>query len=322
LLHKIKVIKMRASLAEGVAGIGTVMLHHRRLQLPRGLRTRFAPSPTGYLHLGHVAAAVYVWGLAQAAEAEVHVRIEDHDRQRCRPEYTAALVEDLIWLGFLPGTARVEELSTQSQHPERYAAALAVLDTQELVYACTCSRRQQIERLASPEPLGEVRYDGYCRDRKQARYEAGLRLKLAPETHGFDDLFQGPQSQCPSKQCGDLLVFDRHQNWTYNFCVVVDDDRERIDMVIRGLDLIEATGRQLQLAKLLGATSPRYWLHHPLILAEDGRKLSKRFGSSALRTLRDQGHTSQDVLGMAARAVGLISSERPLEVSSLGELFS
>ncbi len=293
-------------------------------KLPLGLRTRFAPSPTGYLHLGHVASALYVWGIAQARQGHVLLRIEDHDAQRCRPEFTAALVEDLEWLQLIDATT---ESSIQSDHPQRYVAALASLEQKAEVYACTCSRKAIAERLTREPPRSELFYDGYCRSQRiHATTEltpggAGLRLHLPPQTFVFDDLMQGAQEQTPSLQCGDLLLRERAGSWTYHFCVTVDDAEEEIDLIIRGTDLLDACGRQRQLAELLGRPTPPYLLHHPLIVDETGQKLSKRFGSTALRTLRASGYTPAEVLGLAAHTVGLLSAEQPIAARDLGGLF-
>lgn len=299
------------------------------LKLPPGLRTRFAPSPTGYLHLGHVASAIFVWGIALAHKAEVLLRIEDHDSQRCRPEFARALLEDLTWLGLLELSPTLPTISRQSEHPERYAEAHQQLARRELVYPCHCSRKTILARIGPDQSA----YDGFCRPggkggaaQRAAEVPAGSRLTLAEARYGFADLYLGPQVQDPARESGDLLVRERNGNWTYNFCVVVDDLLEDIDLIIRGQDILESTGRQLQLRELLQAGSadtspPPRFLHHPLIWESEGRKLSKRYGSTSLRQLRAEGLSAADLLGMAAQAVGLQASERPLQASQLGEFF-
>lgn len=297
------------------------MLHQLRknlAEIPRGLRTRFAPSPSGYLHLGHVASAIYVWGIAQIVEAEVLLRIEDHDRQRSQETFRAAICEDLAWLGL---RAADTPYALQSEHPERYDAALATLAQSTEIYACSCSRAAISARMSGRDK-GELVYDGHCRHAQVPAEKQGLRVHLPPRSYRFDDLRLGPQEQQPSAQCGDLLLRERNGSWTYNFCVSVDDAVENIGLVIRGVDLLSATGRQLQLAELLGRTQPPYFLHHPLIVDEQGEKLSKRFGATGLRQCREAGRRPEDVLGQVAASLGLWEEGKALAAHELGRLFS
>jgi glutamyl-Q tRNA(Asp) synthetase len=273
--------------------------------------TRFAPSPTGYLHLGHVVNAIYVWGVARAAGGQILLRIEDHDRIRCRPEYDAALLEDLDWLGFVADAGR-DPVLRQSDDPAAYERALEHLRRTATVYACDCSRKG----------IGGERYGGRCRTRGLAEGPGrGIRVAIAPGVERFDDLLLGPQEQAPVDQCGDLLVRDRDGNWTYQFAVTVDDHRQDINLVIRGVDLLASTGRQLLLARMLGrADAPRF-LHHPLVLRRPGEKLSKSDRDTGVRDLRRLGLTADEVIGRAAAAVGLIDMMRPVAASHVEELF-
>ena len=299
------------------------MLSHLRqelLKLPKGLRTRFAPSPTGHLHLGHVASAIFVWGIAEVLESELVLRIEDHDQGRVRVEYEQSIQDDLAWLGLLNYPRLVHPFSKQSQHPERYQAALDLLEKNSSVYACLCSRKE-IQGRELENSGQELRYDGHCRGRKHAWQSAGLRLLLEPAQETFYDLWLGQSCQTPSLQCGDLLLRDRDGNWTYNFAVTVDDISEGVELIIRGQDLFAASGRQLQTRRLLGDERTPRFLHHPLIMDDTTRKLSKRFGSTALCTYRQQGQSPEQVLGSAAFAVGLLPCERPLAITELGDLF-
>ena len=255
--------------------------------------TRFAPSPTGYLHLGHVVNAIYVWGVARATGGRVVLRVEDHDRQRCRPLYEASLLEDLDWLGFVPDEGR-HPPARQSDRPATFENALAALDGRGLVYACECSRRR----------IGGRPYDGRCRHRGLARdARHGLRVRLDGE---------------PS---GDVLVRDRDGQWTYQFAVAVDDTDQGITLVIRGRDLEESTGRQVALARLLGRATPPAFLHHPLIVDETGRKLSKSARDTGVRELRAAGLAPEAVIGLAAAAVDLIGGPAPLPAQNVVSLF-
>jgi len=270
----------------------------------RPLVTRFAPAPTGYLHLGHVVNAIYVWGVAGAAvtadpvaappaeSGRVLLRIEDHDRQRSRPAFEAAILEDLDWLGFVADGPFVR----QSERGTLYESALDELRNRGLVYACDCSRAA----------IAAARYPGACRD-KRLREAPGfsLRVRLEPAVERFDDWRHGPQEQRPFDQCGDLLVRDREGNWTYQFAAVVDDWRQGVTLVIRGDDLLESTGRQIQLARLLGRSEPPDFLHHPLIMKTATQKLSKSDNDTGVRDLRAKGWTASQVIMRAEEFAGL-----------------
>ncbi len=282
-------------------------------------RTRFAPSPTGYLHLGHLVNAIHVWGMARAHGGEVLLRIEDHDRGRCRPEYERALLEDLEWLGLeadvYPYPVR------QSDQNERYLAALKLLAAKGLVYNCHCSRREIAEQGQSGL-ADELYYPGTCRELGLTDQDTPAnRIRLAQVAISFDDLRLGPQLQEPWRQCGDLLARDRHALWTYQFCVVVDDMAHKIDVVIRGEDLLPSTGRQIQLAELMGRAEPPAYLHHTLLRHPDGIKLGKVRRDTPIREMRAAGSTAAQLLGEAALRAGLLKSPGSLESRDLPSLF-
>ncbi len=275
--------------------------------------TRFAPSPTGYLHLGHVAHMIYVWGVAQAVGGKVLLRIEDHDRGRCRPEYEQAILEDIDWLGFEPAnTVGPKSPYRQSDSDAVYHAALARLREDHQVYRCVCTRKE----IAEHSPLGdggERCYSGHCRNRDQPETtDHGLRVVIDPGEEPFTDAFLGEQMQHPSLQCGDLLLRDRHDQWTYQFAVTVDDMRHGINLIVRGEDLLASTGRQIRLAQMLGRAKPIAFAHHPLIKDVHGDKLSKKQSAPPVRDLRAQGQTPEEVLGQAAFQVGLLGEQRPI----------
>ena len=260
-----------------------------------------------------MANAIAVWGLARAFGGRVLLRIEDHDRTRSRNEFAEAILEDLEWLGFRPDEPRVR----QSERGKTYEDALARIEGAGLVYACACSRKA-IESATGPFE-GELRYPGTCREAAvDGAKEPARRVRLERETVSFRDLRLGPIEQVPSDQAGDLLVRDRHGHWTYQFAVVVDDFDQGVDLVVRGEDLLASTGRQIQLARLLGRTRPPRFLHHPLILRPDGQKLSKSNRDTGVRDLREQGFTVERVLGEAAAALGLTCGE-PASMAQLIE---
>lgn len=264
--------------------------------------TRFAPAPTGWLHLGHVLNAEFVWG----SGAQVLLRIEDHDRERCRPEYDAGILEDLEWLGYRPGFPIVR----QSGRDAVYREASDVLREQGLIYCCDCTRSAIDARNPRSGSLSaeEIRYDGYCRDRGlPPRDGVGWRLRMDPGVERFVDGLLGRQEQDPSAQGGDVLIRDRRGNWTYQFVASVDDFRQGIDLVIRGVDLLSSTGRQIRIARLLGRAIPAEFRHHPLILKVPGQKLSKSDGDTGVRDLRARGWTAAEVRA-TARSLGGVRS--------------
>ena len=307
-----------------MAHLDLTALRHR---LPSHPTTRFAPSPTGFLHLGHVANAVYVWGIAGALRGRVLLRLEDHDRGRCRPEYERAILDDLEWLGLVPESGLVSELRggassyRQSNCEDEYAAALQRLSRAAPVYGCDCSRKEVAAEMGDAFNQ-ETRYPGRCRDRGlDPAPGRGVRVLLEPGAETFDDAMLGAMTQTPSEQCGDLLLRDRNGNWTYQFAVVVDDERQGVDLVIRGEDLLSSTGRQLRLGRLLGRGRPPVFLHHPLIRKPDGAKLSKSSGDTGIGELRRAGATPGAVLGRAAWLTGLIAEPRELAPGELPGLF-
>jgi len=299
----------------------------------RGIISRFAPAPTGYLHLGHVVNAVHVWGETRARSGRVLLRIEDHDRQRSRRVYEDSILEDLAWLGFEADEAPVR----QSERGAIYEEALGRLRARGQVYACDCSRAEIAEANAdqvaeanaglkacttttsevAPTSMGgsevveafrpadaELLYPGTCRDRGLTdRPGVGLRIRLEPSVERFVDLRLGPQEQRPSEQCGDLLARDREGNWTYQFAAAVDDYVQGVTLVIRGIDLLASTGRQIQLARLLGRDEPPAFLHHALIMKSPLQKLSKSDRDTGIRELRAKGWTPAQVIEAAMAAV-------------------
>jgi glutamyl-tRNA synthetase/glutamyl-Q tRNA(Asp) synthetase len=271
----------------------TVLIPNPKSPIPVVI-TRFAPAPTGYLHLGHVLSAIYVWDIARASgpDARVLLRIEDHDRARSRPEYESALLADLAWLGF----AADGGVTRQSERGSLYERALDELRRRGLTYACDCSRSE----------IGATRYPGTCRDKHLPESPGrGVRVKLDPSVERFHDLRLGPKEQRPSEECGDILVRDRHGNWTYQFAVVVDDWLQGVNLVIRGEDLLDSTGRQIQLGRLLGRDQPPAFLHHELLMKTPTQKLSKSDGDTGVRDLRARGWTADAVIDRATHLAGV-----------------
>jgi glutamyl-Q tRNA(Asp) synthetase len=269
--------------------------------------TRFAPAPTGWLHLGHVLNALYVWNTARLTGGKVMLRIEDHDRERSRPEFERAILDDLDWLGFVPDVHPTSAFRSgrcagrQSDREDVYRSALQRLVRENAVYACECTRRA-LTGISGSEPGREPRYPGTCRDKRLPLVDGyGWRVRLDDTIERFDDGLLGRQSQRPAVQSGDLLIRDRLGNWTYQFSAAVDDLWQGVDLVIRGIDLLESTGRQIQLARLLGRVAPATFLHHPLIMKTRDQKLSKSDRDTGVRALAAAGWTRDRILAEAAR---------------------
>lgn len=268
-----------------------------------------------------------VWGLAGALDGRVMLRIEDHDAGRCRPEFADGILDDLAWLGLTPNDGdaaapRAWPISYQHDRGAHYATRLAALDRAGQAYACRCSRRDIVASTAATA-TGEMRYPGTCRVAGvPAEETAARRVLMVDESVEFDDVILGKQRQRPAAQCGDVLIRERSGLWTYQFAVTVDDAEQGIDVVIRGADLLASTGRQIQLARALGRTVPPVFAHHTLVRHDDGSKLSKSTGATALGALRAAGWTPAQVLGTAARLAGLQSEDRSIAAADLAALFS
>ena len=270
-----------------------------RLDVPARL-TRFAPAPTGYLHLGHVANAIWTWALARRSGADVLLRIEDHDRQRCRPEYGAALLEDLEWLGFRAELGPVRQTDADAQIA--YETSLALLRTAGLVYGCDCTR-STFARWAGEHgrAWSGPGCPGTCRERGVTG--PVVRVALGGGSEAWTDRLAG-QREGEVAPNGDLPARDRHGNWSYGFCVVVDDLRQGVDLVVRGEDLLDATAAHIRLGQRLGRATPPAFAHHPLVRRPDGSKLSKSAGDTGVRELRQSGGSPDDVIALAAQMTG------------------
>ena len=250
-------------------------------------------------------------------DSRVLLRIEDHDRERGRPLYDAAILEDLAWLGFVADAGPVRQRGDSAP----YAEALEWLRGGGLVYGCDCTRSTFAAWAAEHGTAWRGRgCPGGCRGRDLADDDGlTVRVALGGGEERWNDLLLRPQVGDPSS-AGDLAIRDRHGNWTYGFAVVVDDMRQSISLIVRGEDLLEATPAQIRLGKLLGRSDPPVFAHHPLIRKPGGAKLSKADGDSGVRDLRAAGQEPDDVIGAAAAAVGLIPAPRPVAASETPSL--
>jgi glutamyl-Q tRNA(Asp) synthetase len=280
---------------------------------------RFAPSPNGYLHVGHALSALINFDMARAVGGRLLLRIEDIDRTRCRPEYEAAIHEDLAWLGI----AWEEPVRRQSEHFDDYRVALAQLEAQGLVYASFESRAEIAALVAEREakgpwprdPDGAPLYPGSATTlstaERQRRMEAGgayaLRLDMAAalkRTGALDwtETGAGPGGESGTVTAapaawGDIVLARKETPTSYHLSVVVDDALQGVSQVVRGQDLFWSTSVHRLLQALLGLPAPTYY-HHRLVLDADGRKLSKSTQATALRMLHQGGATPADIRKM------------------------
>lgn len=271
--------------------------------------TRFAPSPTGYLHLGHAASAVTGWRRARAAGGRFLLRLEDIDPGRCRPEFAAAILEDLAWLGLdWDGPVRV-----QSEHLADYKVVLDGLSERGLLYPCFCTRsdimREIGDSVAAPHaPDGSPIYPGTCRvlsARERGGRIAGgerfaLRLDMAAAIWLVGAVTYREERmgrvECHPERFGDVVLARKDAPASYHLCVTHDDARQGVTLVTRGEDLRAATDVQRVLQALMGWAEPAY-AHHGLVLDADGRRLAKRDRAATLREMRAAGVAAADVLG-------------------------
>lgn len=283
---------------------------------------RYAPSPTGDLHLGNALAAVVAWARARRAGGRCVLRMEDLDSPRVVAGAAERIGEDLARLGLrFDGAVLV-----QSQDLPRYDAALEELRRKGLVYGCACSRKE-LARVASAPHAGDEgpRYPGTCRDKglpfDDPARPVAWRFRVDPGIVTVDDRLQGKLSQDVHDEVGDFVVKRKDGVIAYQLAVVVDDAHQGVSEVVRGRDLLSSAPRQTLLFRSLGHEPPHF-AHVPLWLDEDGHRLSKRSGASPtiLRALFDAGSTAEDVLGMIGAALGVCARGERIDVVSLGRL--
>ena len=298
------------------------------------MRGRFAPSPTGELHLGNARTALLAWLHARAAGGAFVLRVEDLDAGRVRPGYQEAQLADLRWLGLDwdegPDVGGRFAPYQQSRRQDLYEAAIARLTAQGLVYPCFCTRKEIAEAASAPhgpQDDGPV-YPGTCRAlgaaevarRARARTDA-LRFRVRPGEVRFADLLQGEQIARPEAETGDFVIRRRDGVAAYQLAVVVDDIAMEITDVVRGADLLSSTARQLLLYSALGKPPPR-WIHVPLLLGPDGERLSKRHGATSLAGLREMGVQPAAIVGWLASTCGLAAEGERLLPRDLVGRFS
>ena len=295
------------------------------------VRGRFAPSPSGRMHLGNLFCALLSYLSVKSRGGEWILRIEDLDTARCRPEYARQVEEDLRWLGLAwdeGGSAGGPDAPYfQSERTALYEAALARLRGMGLVYPCFCTRAQLHAASAPHREDGLTVYPGTCRGltpediarREAAGRKGALRLRVPEETVTFTDRHLGEVTEYLPTDCGDFLLRRSDGLFAYQLAVVVDDAAMGVTEVVRGADLLSSTPRQLLLYELLGWEAPEFY-HFPLLLSPDGRRLSKRDGDLGLGALRER-YTPEEIIGKLAYLAGQNPGGGPRTPEALAEDF-
>ena len=279
-----------------------------------GYRGRLAPSPTGFLHLGHARTFCIAAQRARQSAGRLILRNEDLDAQRCRAEFVAAMYEDLAWLGieWCEGPDRGGPFGPYSQSERRshHIAAWEKLRDAGWIYPCTCSRKDLAAAPTAPNDADdEPLYPGRCRSRTDAadyQHPAGVNWRFRVpegETIRFTDLHLGPQAFVAGKDFGDFVVWRRDDVPAYQLAVAVDDALMQITEVVRGADLLKSTARQLLVLRALGYKPPSYY-HCDLVRDASGARMAKRHDALSLRRLREQGRTPEQILQEAETHIG------------------
>jgi glutamyl-tRNA synthetase len=269
-------------------------------------RGRIAPSPTGYLHLGHARTFLIAAERARQSGGTLVFRNEDLDPDRCRAEFVSAMFEDLRWLGISwsegPDCGGAYGPYSQSQRREFYLAAWKRLRDAHAIYPCTCSRKDLAACASAPNELDdEPIYPGKCRSRNDAlsfEEPGGVNWRFRVpdgEEIRFDDLHFGPRRYVAGRDFGDFVVWRRDDVPAYQLAVVVDDDAMKISEVVRGADLLKSTARQILLYQALGLEAPQFY-HCDLVLDESGTRLAKRHDALSIRKLRESGWSVEAIL--------------------------
>lgn len=291
---------------------------------------RFAPTPSGGLHLGNLFCSLLAWLSAKAQGGEIILRIEDLDRERSRREYVMQAEHDLKFLGLnwdRGGTNGGDEYF-QSKRTEYYEQCLSRLEELKLCYPCFCTRAELHAVNAPHTSDGEAVYTGKCRNLSDSEIaelkltrNPAVRLRVPDEVITFTDGHYGEISQNLLTDCGDFILRRSDGAFAYQLAVVADDAAMGVSEVVRGRDLLSSTPRQLYLYRLLGFAAPKF-AHTPLILAADGRRLSKRDRDISLAGLIEKGYTAEDIVGRLAFLAGLIDRPESAAANELIPLFS
>ena len=282
---------------------------------------RFAPTPSGRMHLGNVFAALMAWLAVRSQDGTMILRMEDLDTQRTKPEYADVLRRDLAWLGL----DYDEETLPQSQRTDTYIRYFELLREKDLLYPCYCTRNQLHSVNAPHLSDGTYVYPGTCRNLTEAERLSfdrapAWRVAVPDRQWTVQDAIQGTYTENLAADCGDFVVRRADGAFVYQLAVTVDDGEAGVTQVVRGVDLLSSAPRQMYLQELFGFTYPEY-AHVPLLVAKDGRRLSKRDRDMDLGFLQQHVSASQ-IIGILAHAAGLISKAEPVTPRELTGEFS
>ncbi len=298
------------------------------------VRGRYAPSPTGMLHLGNLRTALLAWLFARSAGGGFVVRVEDLDQPRVRPHAAEQQLADLRWLGVEwdegPDVGGAYGPYLQGARQRIYEAEIARLGERGLLYPCYCTRAELSRVASAPQGDDAPRYPGTCRElgtRDRQRLEASgrraaLRFRAPERTFSFRDRIAGLVEEPIATSAGDFVVRRSDGSIAYQLAVVVDDALMGITQVVRGADLLSSTARQLALYDALGYTAPREFAHVPLALDNGGERLAKRDASAGVAALRAAGVRRERVLGALAASCGLWEAGRPATLAELSGAFA
>ena len=284
--------------------------------------TRFAPSPTGYLHLGHAFSALTAARLAIQSQGSFLLRIEDIDRPRCRPEFEQAIFEDLTWIGL----SWPKPVMRQSDRFPAYETAIRSLSDRGLLYACDCTRKDIAQAASAPqEGVDGPRYPGTCRARDIPldQPNTSLRLNIEKALDSIDSIqfadgeARSLDRQSLSRSLDDIVIARKEIGTSYHLAVVVDDAAQAVTDVVRGADLEPATPIQVLLQRLLDLPTPQYH-HHPLIRDASGQRLAKRDDARSIRSYRESGLDVEEVIALINQAAP--NEYRPFSRSELSSM--
>ena len=286
---------------------------------------RYAPSPSGRMHLGNLMCCLLAWLSAKSKGGQVLLRIEDLDTVRCPRVYADAIQDDLAWLGLAADGPTPTVY--QSERSGIYQQYYDILLKKGLIYPCFCSRSQLHAASAPHRSDGQVVYAGTCRGlsdaevaRRSLTRAPAFRVRVPDEEIAFTDGHLGRYAENLARDCGDFYLRRADGVFAYQLAVVVDDALMGVTEVVRGSDLLSSTPRQLWLYRELGLTAPQFY-HLPLLLAPDGRRLSKRDGDQSLENLRAR-YTPQEIIGKLAYVCGLQDTPAPASPQELVPGFS
>ena len=287
------------------------------------VRGRFAPSPSGRMHLGNLWSALLAWLSARSQGGEMVLRLEDLDPDRCTRAWCDQVMRDLEWLGLDWDNEPVY----QSERTAVYAQAFRTLEERGLIYPCYCTRAERLAASAPHRSDGQTIYDGRCSRLTEAEREAlsqnrrpAWRVKVGQESITFCDFLYEKYKEDLKTDCGDFILRRSDGVYAYQLAVVVDDAAMGVTQVVRGSDLLSSTPRQIYLQRLLGLPEPEYG-HVPLLLAADGRRLAKRDRDQELGELQSR-YTAPELLGRLAHLACLIPEPAPITAQQLVPLFS